>query len=47
MTEKAPVTPEEIENPDEEEGAALREKLGTHSVPHVQRQHPGGQCAAE
>ena len=38
---------EDIESPDEQQGAALLEKLRAQSIPHVQGQHPGGHQAAK
>src|SRR5436190_4845084 len=38
---------EDIQSPDEQQGAALLEKLRAQSIPHVQRQHAGGQHAAQ
>src|SRR5205814_10342020 len=34
---------EDIQSPDEQQGAALLEKLRAQSIPHVQRQHADGQ----
>src|SRR5450432_1384331 len=38
---------EDIERPDEQQGAALLEKLGAQSILHVQRQDAGGRHAAK
>ena len=38
---------EDIQNPDEQQGAALLEKLRAQSIPHVQRQHASGHHAAQ
>src|SRR5204862_3743368 len=38
---------EDIQSPDEQQGAALLEKLRAQSIPHVQRQHSDGHHAAQ